>query len=981
MADITKLQIGNDELDITKKQDKMAILSYGHSTWSDFIDVYQKNAVVYCRASSNSNPATGSQTRMAFMAYVNNAENPTEVEFQYVRSVSSKTASQPVDQVFVYKLTNASGGTWTVQTRNMAPKLAAGTGASVTYSNGTYTVNATEVPVPTKTSDLTNDGSDGTSTYVESDELATVATTGSYEDLSDKPTIPAAQVNSDWNSSSGVSQILNKPTLSTVATSGSYDDLTNKPTIPTVNNATLTIQKNGTTVETFTANSSSNKTANISVPTKTSDLTNDGSAGTDTYVESSALSDVAISGDYNDLENKPTIPTVGSGILTIQKNSSNIDTFSANATANKTINITVPTTAADVSALPASTKYGSSISVSINSADYKITTTLKDQDGNTLGTAQVIDLPLESVVVNGSFDSVNKKIVLTLENGNTVDIPVGDLVAGLQTEITSSSKLASDLVDDTGQTNKFMTSAEKTKLSGIAAGAEVNVQSDWNQTTTTADDYIKNKPTLAAVATSGSYEDLSNKPTIPTVNNATLTIQKNGTTVKTFTANASTNVTANIIVPTKTSDITNDSNFVASGDLATVATSGSYNDLTNKPTVPEIKKRTGATTTTNITPLYVAGDGTTTTPMALKTHGDSHFGSFAYVNINEPTNDISEAYIGGYVWDEYEEWWRKMSEKKLALYSDIPTVNNGTLTIQKNGTNVQTFTANQSSNVTANISVPTKTSDITNDSNFVVDSSYVHTDNNYTTTEKTKLSGIEAGAEVNVQPDWDQTTTTADDYIKNKPALATVATSGSYNDLSNKPTVDSSLSFSSTNAVENQAIKNAIYDKNSSNDKEAGVNVEFSNPTLNPYVHIGSKSSATKGNSSVGIGYNAESSAVRSVAIGPSATVTKREGVALGANATAGQYSLSIGYYTNTVPNYSTAVGPYAKVLTDATNATAIGYQSEADEAETISVGKSTNRRRIVNVADGTTATDAATVGQIPVVITDEEIDSIVESS
>ena len=47
------------------------------------------------------------------------------------------------------------------------------------------------------------------------------------------------------------------------------------PTIPTVNNATLTIQKNGTTIETFTANASSNKTANISVPTKLSDLTND----------------------------------------------------------------------------------------------------------------------------------------------------------------------------------------------------------------------------------------------------------------------------------------------------------------------------------------------------------------------------------------------------------------------------------------------------------------------------------------------------------------------------------------------------------------------------------------------------------------------------------------------------------------------------------------------------------------------------------
>lgn len=39
---------------------------------------------------------------------------------------------------------------------------------------------------------------------------------GSYTDLTDKPTIPAAQVNSDWNSSSGVSEILNKPAVNKV---------------------------------------------------------------------------------------------------------------------------------------------------------------------------------------------------------------------------------------------------------------------------------------------------------------------------------------------------------------------------------------------------------------------------------------------------------------------------------------------------------------------------------------------------------------------------------------------------------------------------------------------------------------------------------------------------------------------------------------------------------------------------------------------
>lgn len=47
------------------------------------------------------------------------------------------------------------------------------------------------------------------------------------------------------------------------------------------------------------------------------------------------------------------------------------------------------------------------------------------------------------------------------------------------------------------------------------------------------------------------------------------------------------------------------------------------------------------------------------------------------------------------------------------------------------------------------INIPTKTSDLNNDSNFVVDANYVHIDNNYTSAEKTKLSGIESGAEVN----------------------------------------------------------------------------------------------------------------------------------------------------------------------------------------------------------------------------------------
>lgn len=210
--------------------------------------------------------------------------------------------------------------------------------------------------------------------------------------------------------------------------------------------------------------------------------------------DSSSLATVATSGSYNDLSNKPTIPTVNNATITIQKNGTKVDDFTANQATAKTINITVPTSAADVSALPASTLYAAAMTLSINSSTYVVTAQLKDQNGDALGTAQTIDLPLESVVVNGSYDSTNKKIVLTLQSGSTIDIPVGDLVAGLQSEITSSNKLDSDLVDDTNQSNKFATASQLSKLDSLqtitAIGSNLSLSSGTlSATDTTYSDF------------------------------------------------------------------------------------------------------------------------------------------------------------------------------------------------------------------------------------------------------------------------------------------------------------------------------------------------------------------------------------------------------------------------------------------------------------------------------------------------------------
>ena len=294
----------------------LVMLTYDSSTWQDFQNAYNSNKIVYCKVGG----------RMAFLAYV----EASKVEFQYYRSLSSPTVSSQPDEVYVYSLTSA--GVWSTTTRKASSTIAVGTGLSRSYTANTRTMTlsvdtstmAQKSDLPTKTSDLTNDSGFITG-YTETDPVFTASAaygisssdittwnnksdfSGDYDDLTNKPTIPTVPTNvSSFTNDAGYitgytetdpvfsasaahgitsTDITNWNNKSTF--SGNYNDLTNKPTIPTVNNATLTIQKNGTTVKTFTANASSNVTANITVPTKTSDLQND-----QEYI---AMSDLAFS--------------------------------------------------------------------------------------------------------------------------------------------------------------------------------------------------------------------------------------------------------------------------------------------------------------------------------------------------------------------------------------------------------------------------------------------------------------------------------------------------------------------------------------------------------------------------------------------------------------------------------------------------------------------------------------------------------------
>lgn len=118
-------------------------------------------------------------------------------------------------------------------------------------------------------------------------------------------------------------------------------------------------------------------------------------------------------------------------------------------------------------------------------------------------------LTLDKTKVNNLNEVLENAVLNTTATGSTITLDKRNLV----TNVVENIEL--NLPASTTALAGLMLPSDKTKLNGIAAGAEVNVNADWNAES--GDAQILNKPTLATVATSGSYNDLTNKPTIPTV--------------------------------------------------------------------------------------------------------------------------------------------------------------------------------------------------------------------------------------------------------------------------------------------------------------------------------------------------------------------------------------------------------------------------------------------------------------------------------
>ena len=379
---------------------------------------------------------------------------------------------------------------------------------------------------------------------IDTPTLATVATSGSYNDLTNKPTIPAAQVNSDWNAVSGKAQILNKPSLATVATSGSYTDLSNKPTI---NDLTTSAQQSAlnsgatsTNIDQITTNQTDISTINGKIPSTAS--------------SSNQLADKAFVNS--------SISNMAANYVTSDAQGDNFATHAA---------------------LIAGPYYYKGQSYTLTNNDYALVES--DEDHSNATTRYVYDgaqWAFQYIVNNAPFtqaqlDAINSTITSTLVTDysthiadTTIHVTSGDkttwsgkqdaLVSGTNIKTINNQSLlgsgditisTSSLPSQAGNSGKFLTT------DGTDAA--------W--------------ASLATVATSGSYSDLSGTPTIPvvvqdfwvdsTTGAITCTFSGTPTTKSVHTIIGNTTIAGtwanNVFTPTTASDILSNANgFVVS---------------------------------------------------------------------------------------------------------------------------------------------------------------------------------------------------------------------------------------------------------------------------------------------------------------------------------------------------------------------------------------------------------------------------------
>ena len=593
-----------------------------------------------------------------------------------------------------------------------------------------------------------------------------------------------------------------------VLTAADVNALPASTVIPTVNDATLTIQKNGTTVATFTANSAQNATADISVPTKVSDLTNDLN-----FVEETDLSNVAFSGAYADITGTPYIPTKTSDLT-------NDSDFVSDANYVHTDNNF--TTALKDKLNGVATGAEVNVQSDWNVADTSSDAFIKNKPAIPTKTSDITNdsgFITSAAVPTKTSDLTNDSGFITNQVNNLANYYDQTAINSMFNALSVPTK-TSDLTNDSGfLTTNTLPIATASSLGVVKIGSGINVAADGTISAAVASlDWanITNKPTdvsywtndagyITSAALPTKTSDLDNdsgfvtSADVPTktsdlandsgfITNSVSNLANYYKKSETYTQGEVNSLLSAIVIPTKTSELTNDSNFVSDTDYATASKGGVIKVGSGLTITNGVLSTTGggvadAVEWSNVLNKpsdvsYWTNDAGYITSAALPTKtseltNDSGF--LTYYTETDPIYSASPA--AGITAANISSWNAKSdfsgSYNDLTDKPTIPTVNNATLTIQRNNADVGTFTANASSNKTINIAVPTTVAELSDASTYV-------TQNNLATQLANKQNILTAGDHINITDN----TIKAVDYVHSEdPAPTSQVTPVVTNDM------------------------------------------------------------------------------------------------------------------------------------------------------------------------------------------------------
>jgi precorrin isomerase len=433
--------------------------------------------------------------------------------------------------------------------------------------------------------------------------LAPVAFSGVYADLTGKPTIPTVPtVVSAFTNDAGYAL---GSALASVAFTGSYTDLTNKPTMPSVPTVVSAFTNDvgyqtsaqvATTLAdyaTVASLASYATTASLGAYATTASLSAYALASSlASYATTASLATVATTGQYSDLLGLPTIPTVPT-VVSAFTNDSGYQTAANVATAiigkadiSSLATVATSGSYTDLINKPTIPTVPTNVSAFTNDSTYQTAAQVTAAIAAVVGAAPTaLDTLAEIAAALASDESAAAALTTSVGlKANTADLaPVAfsgaySALIGAPT-IPTIPTLVSVFTNDAG----YQTAANVT--TAIAGKADT--------------------ASLAAVALSGAYADLSGTPTIPTVPTAVSAFSNDSgyqTAANVATALAPYALTSALSAYALTSSLSSYattaslSAYATTASLATVATTGAYADLSGAPTIPTVPTAVSAFT-------------------------------------------------------------------------------------------------------------------------------------------------------------------------------------------------------------------------------------------------------------------------------------------------------------------------------------------------------------------------------------------------